>query len=706
MKTATLAMLGLFIPVALFPADRPFDESTTVVAVEVPVEVSVNGQPVRGLKQENFELYDGRDKQQITGFDVVDVSPTAGAAAAEAATPIAARRHFLMLFDLANSEPPSILRARRAAADVVGKLQPSDLVGVATYSKARGPQLLLGFTADRKQVAIALDSLGLVDMFERSGDPLVLAAADLEAQFSLDQVGQPTNRGANEGRGAAEALDSYRDAARAADKADRANHASEADAFTQSMAGMAQMMSSVSGRKYVVLLSEGFNNQLLTGEETQDQETQDARENGEVWKIDSDKQFGSSQVQNNLGRMVEEFRRADCVIQSVDIGGLKAGGDQGNVKASGRETLFTMAKDTGGELYEHFNDLSQAMGQMLDRTSVTYLLTFQPQDLKSDGKYRRLSVKLKNVPRGAAVSFRPGYYAPKPFAQLTALERRLRAADLVMGGEVGGQIPTSVLAVAYDLGGAKAYVPVVIEIDGKTLLAGTTGQVAAVEIYSYALDKKGSVAGFIAQSLGLDLAKVRTPLEANGLKFFGHIDLPPGEYTLRTVVRNGQTGAHAVDVQRLPVPVFAGGPPAVSQPLFAEAPGRWMPMREPVKEGKEPPPYPFVAKDQPFIPSAGVHVSAQSESPVCVLGYNLGDAALAAQTEMTDQQGNLVTGGRLKITQRVKSASGADRLLGTFQAQGVAPGRYHLKLLLKVGDATVESPAIDIEVTAAAAGAP
>src|SRR4029079_2709839 len=151
------------------------------------------------------------------------------------------------------------------------------------------------------------------------------------------------------------------------------------------------------------------------------------------------------------------------------------------------------------------------------------------------------------------------YFAPKPFAQLSSLERRLRAADLVVGGDLGGDIPISVLAVPFNLGGPKAYVPVVVEVEGRSLLAGVTGDLAAIEIYAYALDKNGGGAGFLAPCLGIDLNKARPQLEATGLKFFGHIDVAPGNYTLRTVIRNGQTGARSVSAERLVVPQLTGG---------------------------------------------------------------------------------------------------------------------------------------------------
>src|SRR5436853_3234031 len=161
-------------------AQQTFSESTNVVAVEIPVQVVKDGEPVRGLTANDFEVYDGRKKVPVTGFEVLDlgaVTAPAGspaAAVAEAQVPVSARRHFLMLFDLSNSEPKSIIKAREAALGVVGGLHPTDLVAVATYSAIQGPQLVIGFTPDRKQIATAIDTLGAPKLVDRSPDPLKL----------------------------------------------------------------------------------------------------------------------------------------------------------------------------------------------------------------------------------------------------------------------------------------------------------------------------------------------------------------------------------------------------------------------------------------------------------------------------------------------------------------------------------------------------
>jgi len=156
-----------------------FAEEIDVVTVEVPVQVLAGGQPIAGLKRENFEIYDGRKRQTITGFDVVDLRADRPSSLPIQDIPVSARRHFLLLFDLSFSDPSAISRARKAALDLVEKeFHPTDVVAVATYTHQYGPQLILGFTPDRRQLEVAIETLGLPGLLERAADPLAFVIAD------------------------------------------------------------------------------------------------------------------------------------------------------------------------------------------------------------------------------------------------------------------------------------------------------------------------------------------------------------------------------------------------------------------------------------------------------------------------------------------------------------------------------------------------
>ena len=56
--------------------------------------------------------------------------------------------------------------------------------------------------------------------------------------------------------------------------------------------------------------------------------------------------------------------------------------------------------------------------RMLDRNSVTYLLSYHPKNTKDDGAYRKIRVRAKGAPRGANVYHRPGYMPARSYGEL------------------------------------------------------------------------------------------------------------------------------------------------------------------------------------------------------------------------------------------------------------------------------------------------
>jgi hypothetical protein len=460
-------------------------------------------------------------------------------------------------------------------------------------------------------------------------------------------------------------------------------------------------MASVMGRKYVVYLSEGFDSSVITGvtDQAEIDEINESMTFGEFYRVDPSARYGNTEAGNDLEKMLEELRRADCVIQSVDIGGLR-GDDMNPQRRAGQDGLFLMAHDTGGELYRNFNDLGAAMDQMLQRTSVTYVLTLQPEDLPRDGSYRRLKVTLKDAPRGTRVIHRPGYYAPKPFTQQSGGEKSLQAASRILSGEDGGAIPLAVLAAPFrQPAGDQAYVPVLIEVDGKGLLAGHEGAAVPAEIFVYALDTQGAVHDFQTQSVGLDVGKTGEALRRTGLKFFGHVDLAPGEYSLRVLVRNGVTGAYGMRVVPLTVPAFAQAGPVLLPPLFPEPAGRWLLVPEAQREGEKRPDYPFMLDGAPFIPAGSPVLTPRQETRLELAGWNLGDGDLRAVVRVTAADGREVQGGALKIVQREKGTGAApDRLLATFRPGELPPGEYRLAIQLTGPTGSVTSAPLRFRV--------
>jgi VWFA-related protein len=680
-----------------------FEEEAQVFAVEVPVQVTGrDGRPVRGLTAADFEVWDEGKAQAITDFEVVDL---AGPAAVPSGTPArsapvdpAARRRILLLFDLSFSSPTAILKARLAARDfLLHSLDPSDLVAVATFSLENGPRLVMTFTPDRAQLARAIDTLGTRRDARADSDPLrFLIEAPLSGQGA--QTGEGDTAALARAKTDAALVDHLMAISLYADKLSRSFERSRNTAMTRSLGDLARWLDNVKGRKQVLYFSEGFDDRLLVGRTTDDPDgatDNDWSMAGRIDYVDTDNRFGNTELQGAVNRMLEEFRRADCVIDSIDVGGLRAQGDATDTQHhSGKSVLFYMARETGGELLEDSNDLGGQLGHVFDRTAVTYLLTFQRADLKPDGAYHRLRVKAK-LPAGAHLSHRSGYYAPRPFAGLHPFEKSLLAADGIANAVPRRDLDLHVLAAPFRAGAGRAYVPVILEVGGKSLLEGQKGDRLNLELYAYVSDAKGEMKDFFTRTLGLDLGKDgkgRETVLATGVKYYGHLDLPPGSYRVRVLVRNAETGRTGVESLPLTVPEGEDARLRLLPPFFAD-PAHWLLVREPDSAagaagapGQGSVIYPFTFEGDPYVPAARPRLSADDEVRLYLVAYNLGAGSPGVEGEVVTADGRPVAGGRLtggRLTGGERTATGAagiDKLVATFRPAGLPPGDYTLRV--------------------------
>ena len=81
-------------------------------------------------------------------------------------------------------------------------------------------------------------------------------------------------------------------------------------------------------------------------------------------------------------------------------------------RAGGRRIMAELADATGGRYFHNNNDLKAGFEQVAAAPEFVYVLGFSPQNLKLDGAYHALKVKLK-IPHGLDLQARRGYYAPK-----------------------------------------------------------------------------------------------------------------------------------------------------------------------------------------------------------------------------------------------------------------------------------------------------
>jgi hypothetical protein len=304
------------------------------------------------------------------------------------------------------------------------------------------------------------------------------------------------------------------------------------------------------------------------------------------------------------------------------------------------------------------------------------------------------------------VTYKPGYYAPRPFKQLPAMEKRLAAADQMMSSSASGSIQTAVLAAPFRTAAAKAYVPVVVEADGGTLLAGSDGKTMTAELYVNAVDARGSIQDSFEQAMKLDVEKAGPALRQGGLKFFGHLELPPGEYSVRMMLRNGDTGAYGKRAVVVTVPAFGSAAPVLLPPLFPDqVAGRWMVLRELPRGEQKDASYPFVVGQRAYVPAALPVLAPGQPVAVALVGYNLGAGGLAAEAKVESADGRDLGAGEIHVAGREPGdGNSPDVLRAIFLAPaGLAPGEYRLVVTVNGagGPQTVKSR---FAVAAAAGG--
>src|SRR5262245_31734789 len=133
--------------------------------------------------------------------------------------------------------------------------------------------------------------------------------------------------------------------------------------------------------------------------------------------------------------LYETATRANVAIYSVDPRGPAANGDLTTLSMGTTEgvsptfttmasaalradvrrqvgTLRSFSEATGGIATVGTNDFAGGFKRIVEDNSAYYVLGYHPADLKQDGKFHEISVKVKKP--GVQVRARKGYYATKP----------------------------------------------------------------------------------------------------------------------------------------------------------------------------------------------------------------------------------------------------------------------------------------------------
>jgi VWFA-related protein len=701
LKAFAAAVLSLTFTSAFASPDEQSPvvrETAEVTLVEVPVNViRRDGKPVAGLGPADFELEDDGVRQTITSVDVVDLARKRELPSSPEDFPAAARRHFLLLFDLSFSTATEIVRAREAAMRFVqAGMAPPDLAAVASTAIGQGVRLHVTFTADRLQLAAAIRRVGLPHTEERGADPLAFAVvAPGDPFLTTDAQGERVQTGG------LSLIDpgSTRVYTVMARKSADSYSETRVEQHLSEMGSLASALNAVEGRKTIIFFSEGFDGRLLVGSiarERSHEETMtdnDAILDGRFWALDLDRRAANTPLQRQLDATLTLFRRSDCVVYPIDIGGLKADGDVavGLPSRRGEEALFAFANGTGGELLRNANDLGEQMSRIAEKTGLTYVLTFRPTNVGGEGKFHALKVRV-NV-KGARVSARAGYYESRIFRMLTPLERALTAADVITHEKRQADFPLAVLALALNEQPISR-VPVLLEVPGRDLLPKEAAERLTVGLYVYAVDDHGRLADFFSRSVAVDLARDGPRLREGAFRYYGTLRLAPGSYRIRSFVRDEDRGRFAFQVVSLDVPEPAVRALRAMPPLFFAADGPGISLKDPSKPegaGREP----FELAGNAFVPQLRPRIVSGKSARLCLLLYaasaDPNDPLLRLEARVRDAHGRLSSPAQFSVIGRTApDASGLTKLLVEFAPQGLPPGDYSLSVTFR--DSRVSGP--------------
>jgi VWFA-related protein len=258
-----------------------------------------------------------------------------------------------------------------------------------------------------------------------------------------------------------------------------------------------------------------------------------------------------------------------------------------------QETLRTFSDETGGRALVDKNDMDAAFRSVVEDNSAYYVLGYQSPDTFRDGKYHRISVRLKKP--GLTVRTRSGYYSPSDHSVKVAA--KLAAPADPITALLTSPAPVSGLGMRVNATAAKgvpapppargvvssktapklapvnlAKVHLTVEFNGKDIAYreenGLANADVAVEFQ--AIDMNGTSRAHQRQIVHLHLKPdTHRDVDVHGVRYSTDFDIEPGRYQLRVGARdevNGLTGSVYSDLN---VPDFSKGSMAMSDLLMS-----------------------------------------------------------------------------------------------------------------------------------------
>lgn len=532
------------------------------------IVTDAQGNFVRGLTKDDFELFEEGRPQSIAAFTLVDLPTRRPDPPLSRSVPIEPDvrtnleefngRVIVIVLDDLQTDARRSARVKAAASQFVRRLVgANDLVAVLhTGSGAKAGQ---EFTGSQARLLAAIDKF--------QGQKLPSATlAKLEDYRNQERM--------QTGRAARDTLEAER--------------AHKARSSLSTLEAIAQYLGNIRGRrKAVVWFGEGIDYDI--------EHVFDAA--------------SSTMIREDMRATIDTATRAGVSFYGVDARGVGAGLDQvidipglpddpsvdfgpgplfDEVRRA-QDFLRTMSAETGGFAIVNQTDLNAAFARIIQENSSYYLLGYHPTNDRRDGKYRRVQVRVKRP--GLQVRSRDGYTAPKGKPQSRTDVARNTGASSEVRAALDSPVPVSglglrVFAAAFAGPSKKSSVAVVVELDPKGLSFIPRDGVHAeeLEVVIAPVDAGGKPLEGTRDVAPMRLSQRSFELvRAHGFAITRRFDLPPGRYQLHVAARAANSRAVGAVTYDLDVPDFSKLPLSVSGLVLTSTASARVPASQPEK---------------------------------------------------------------------------------------------------------------------------